>query len=190
MLTWCETDCRVAPNSRVTQGEKGSKVEGINMLHELFIHDHSPRDIDFNTHAHTFWVLVMEGLLCSRDKSDLIHRKCLRQSRGGTRKEKEVKERREGMEENPVWRAKALAAVGIKHRPSSSPSIQHLLFSLFSQSESVDSQLSCPLNRSLMSSGFIFHIKNKDEEEEKERACVFVLMLCNRLFVWTWGCYL
>lgn len=54
---------------------------------------------------------------------------------------------------------------------------------LLSHSEGVDSQLPCPLNRSLMSSGFLFNIKTKDKEDERERVRVIVLMACNRLFL-------
>lgn len=72
-----------------------------------------------------------------------------------------MEERREGKEKNPVRRASGLAAVGFASLVSlSSPSIVGPAPppppGFFSQSESVDSQLPCPLNHSLMSCGFSF----------------------------------
>lgn len=74
-----------------------------------------------------------------------------------------------------------MAAVGVTSLIIIIISIHRLLFPpLFSQSEGVDSQLPCPLNHSLMSTGFLFNIK-KERWGGEEKECVIVLMACNRL---------
>ena len=94
----------------------------------------------------------MEGLLRSRDKSDLIQRKRLRQSRRGRTEEKEVKEsevtgrteggkegRKEGRKGGSEGERKTLLGVqavwqqwALTHQLSSSPSVVCFLPPLFS----------------------------------------------------------
>lgn len=65
-------------------------------------------------------------------------------------------------QEGKVWQ---LWAIHVSHhhlRP------QFAFFPLFSRHVGVDSQRPCPLNLSLMSSDFLFHIKESDETGERE----------------------